>query len=251
MNLTRAYEEPARRIRCRRRESVSSEGFCRDCAVQSRAFCSVLDNDALAKLEGLHSFRDLAPEESLFMEGDTAASFFTVLKGCLRLSKLLPDGRRQIIGFVVPGEFIGLSSEAGHVYNAEALVEASLCRFTIRDLESIGEGNPAMKGRLLDMTNANLGRAHEHMLLLGRMRALEKIASFLCNLIVRAAAADLPSEPLALPMSRADIADYLGLTIETVSRTFTRLKTSSIIALPEHNRVEVIDMAGLLLLAEG
>ncbi len=250
MNLTQIYGEPARRISCRRGEPTSSKGSCRNCAVQSRAFCSVLDDKALAKLDGLHTFCDLAPEQSLFMEGDRAASFFTVLKGCLRLSKLLSDGRRQITGFVLPGEFIGLSSKNSHAYNAEALVEASLCRFAIRDLECISEANPAMKGRLLDMTNTDLARAQEHMLLLGRMTALEKIASFLSNLIVRAAAADLPSEPLALPMSRADIADYLGLTIETVSRTFTKLKTDRIIALPEHNQVEVINLAGLLLLAE-
>jgi len=251
MNFNQVYGEPARRISCRRGKSASSEGFCSDCAVQSRAFCSVLDDKALANLEGMHTLCYLAPEEILFMEGDRAASFFTVLKGCLRLSKLLPDGRRQITGFVLPGEFIGLSSENNYVYNAEAVIDTSLCRFTIRDLEHIGEENPAMKGRLLDMTNANLARAQEHMLLLGRMTALEKIASFLSNLIVRAAAADLPNEPLALPMNRADIADYLGLTIETVSRTFTKLKTDSIIALPEHNQVEVIDMAGLLLSAEG
>jgi CRP/FNR family transcriptional regulator len=251
MNLTQVYEESSRRISCRRGKSTSTDGFCRDCAVQSRAFCAVLDDKALTKLEGLHTLCELAPEDSLFMEGDRAASFFTVLKGSLRLSKLLPDGRRQITGFVLPGEFIGLSSGTTHAYNAEALVEASLCRFALGDLERIGEENPAMKGRLLDMTNANLARAQEHMLLLGRMTALEKIASFLCNLIERASAADLPHEPLSLPMSRADIADYLGLTIETVSRTFTKLKTDNLISLPEHNQVEINDMAGLLRLAEG
>ncbi|MBT3370139.1 MAG: helix-turn-helix domain-containing protein [Rhodospirillaceae bacterium] len=251
MNLTQVYEEPARRISCRRGKSASSEGFCHDCAVQSRAFCAVLSNEALTKLEGLHTLCDLAPEESLFMEGDRAASFFTVLNGCLRLSKLLPDGRRQITGFVLPGEFIGLSPGTTHAYNAEALVEANLCRFALGDLERISDENPAMKGRLLDMTNANLARAQEHMLLLGRMTALEKIASFLCNLIERASAADLSHDPLILPMSRADIADYLGLTIETVSRTFTRLKTDKLISLPEHNQVEVNDMPELRRLAEG
>ncbi len=251
MDLTQVYEEPARRPGCRRGEAQASEGFCRQCAVQSRAFCAVLDDAALAQLEALHTLYELAPEESLFMEGDRAASFFTVLKGSLRLSKLLPDGRRQITGFVLPGEFIGLSPNASHAQNAEALVEASLCRFSISDLERIGAENPAMKNRLLEMTNTSLVRAQEHMLLLGRMTALEKIASFLCNLIERAAAANLPSEPLALPMSRADIADYLGLTIETVSRTFTKLKTDQIISLPEHNQVEVGDMESLVRLAEG
>lgn len=251
MDLTQVYADSARRIGCRRGKSHTSEGFCRECAVQSRAFCAVLDDAALTQLEDLHVLCELAPEESLFMEGDQAVSFFTVLQGSLRLSKLLPDGRRQITGFVLPGEFIGLSPSTSHDQNAEALVESSLCRFSIGELERIGEDNPAMKSRLLEMTNISLVRAQEHMLLLGRMTALEKIASFLCNLIDRASAADLPSEPLALPMSRADIADYLGLTIETVSRTFTKLKTEGLISLPEHNQVQVDDMEGLHRLAEG
>ncbi len=251
MNLTRAHEGPSPGINCRRRNSSSSAGFCRNCAVQTRAFCAVLDDAALTQLEQLHVICDRASEENLFIEGDPATAFFTVLKGALRLSKSLPDGRRQITGFVLPGEFIGLSTGQVYAHNADALTEASLCRFSVSDMERIGLEVPEMNNRLLSMTNSSLSQAQDHMLLLGRMNALEKTANFLCSLIDRAAAADQPIDPLALPMCRADIADYLGLTIETVSRTFTRLKADNVISLPEHNRVRVNDMAALHRLAEG
>lgn len=226
-------------------------GFCRDCAVHTRAFCAVLDDTDLARLEQLHTIVHLDGEDGLFLEGDDATFFFTVLSGALRLSKLLPDGRRQITGFVLPGEFIGLSAGDTYVDNAEALTDTSLCRFSVSDLQRIGRENPKMDGRLLAMTNSTLTQARDHMLLLGRMKAPEKIASFLISLLDRAAAADQPAEPLHLPMGRADIADYLGLTIETVSRTFTRLKVDNVVSLPVHNRVRIDDMDALIELAEG
>ncbi len=119
------------------------------------------------------------------------------------------------------------------------------------DLRRIGAEYPEMGGQLLAMTNTILTRAREHMLLLGRMKAPEKLASFLVGLLNRAEATEQPTDPLALPMSRADIADYLGLTIETVSRTFTQLRSDAIIAPPEHNLVRVVDGEALAQLAEG
>ncbi len=251
MDLSRTRTTLNSALSCRRTDATTSGGFCQDCAVHTRAFCAVLDDDALSRLEQLHTIINLESEDGLFMEGDDATFFFTVLSGALRLSKLLPDGRRQITGFVLPGEFIGLSLGDIYVDNAEALTDASLCRFNVSDLERIGQENPEMDSRLLTMTNSTLTQARDHMLLLGRMKAPEKIASFLIGLMDRAAAADQPTDPLRLPMSRADIADYLGLTIETVSRTFTRLKVDKVISLPEHNRVQIENMEALMALAEG
>ncbi|MDA1100542.1 MAG: helix-turn-helix domain-containing protein [Proteobacteria bacterium] len=251
MNLTRAHEGPLPDMSCGRRQSRASVRICRECTVQTRAFCAVLDDAALAQMERLHTICCLAGEESLFMEDDAAIAFFTVLKGALRLSKLLPDGRRQITGFVLPGEFIGLAAGEVYAHNADALMDTSLCRFSLTDLDRIGQENPELNSRLLAMTNSNLSLAQDHMLLLGRMNALEKTANFLCSLRTRVAAADQPIDPLVLPMCRADIADYLGLTIETVSRTLTRLKANNIISLPEHNLVRINDIAALTQLAEG
>ena len=238
-------------MNCDRTRASGANGYCFDCVVHTRAFCAALDSAALAKLETLQSVVELQSEETLFMEGDRAVSFFTVLTGALRISKLLPDGQRQITDFVLPGEFVGLSAEETYVDHAEALTDASVCRFAMSDLRRIGADYPEMGGQLLAMTNTILTRAREHMLLLGRMKAPEKLASFLVGLLNRAEATEQPTDPLALPMSRADIADYLGLTIETVSRTFTQLRSDAIIALPEHNLVRVVDGEALAQLAEG
>jgi CRP/FNR family transcriptional regulator len=119
----------------------------------------------------------------------------------------------------LPGEFIGLSTNKTHTCNAEALSDASLCCFTIPNPGRIAKENPKMDGWLLAMTNTSLSLAQNHMLSLGRMNALEKTASFLCHLLKWASAANQPTDALPLPMSRTDIADYLGLTIETISRT--------------------------------
>lgn len=251
MDLSRAHPGSLLGIGCGRGLSSATVGSCRKCSVKTRAFCAMLDDDALDQLERLHTMCDLDSEESLFMEGDAATSFFTVLKGALRLSKLLPDGRRQIIGFVLPGEFLGLTPGQSHGHNAEALMPSSLCRFALSDLERIGRKAPEMNSRLLAMTSSMLSLAEEHMLLLGRMNALEKTANFLQCLHERAAATNQTTSPLILPMSRADIADYLGLTIETISRTFTKLKVNKIISLPEHNLVLIDDVEALARLAEG
>lgn len=251
MNLTRTHERRSPALACGRDKSSAAGGFCRNCEVRTRAFCAVLGDEALAELEQLQTICALGSEDSLFMQGDAATSFFTVLQGTLSLSKLLPDGRRQITGFVLPGEFVGLCAGNVYTHNAVALSDVSLCRFSIADLQRIALQAPEMNRRLLAMTNSTLDMAQDHMLLLGRMNALEKTATFLCDLIDRAAAAGQPTDPLALDMCRADIADYLGLTIETVSRTFTRLKVDNVISLPEHNRVRVDDMEALVRLAEG
>ena len=184
-----------------------------------------------------------------------AADFFTVLSGALRLSNLLPDGRRQITGFVLPGKFVGLSTAKTYIDNADALTEVRLCCFSRSDLARMGQDYPELDGRLLAMTNDTLTRAREHMLLLGRMTAPEKIAHFLFSLVLGAQASGQPivqlANPLVLPRSRSEIADFLGLTIETVSCIFTKLKSDNVISLPEHNRVLVDDMEALTIMAGG
>ena len=243
MNLTRDDAGPTpgsadiSKMSCGKPAAAAANGHCRDCAVHARAFCAVLDDAALASLDKLHAIVDLGRDDCLYLEGDMAADFFTILSGALRLSNLLPDGRRQITGFVLPGEFVGLSTAKTYIDNADALTEVRLCRFSRSDLARMGQDYPELDGRLLAMTNDTLTRAREHMLLLGRMTAPEKIAHFLFSLALRVQASGQPAGQLVLPMSRSDIADFLGLTIETVSRTFTELKSDNVISLPEHNRV--------------
>ena len=147
----------------------------------------------------------------------------------VRISKLLPDGRRQVTGLLFPGDFLGLAFNESYTYSAEAVGPSTLCRFPRTDLERLLSEHPKMERRLLGMASNELATAQDQMLLLGRKTAREKLATFLLMLSARAERRGHPGNPIDVPMTRADIADYLGLTIETVSRTFTVLRKSGLI----------------------
>ena len=225
--------------------------LCQSCEVRDLAICSALDESELHRLDAIVAHLHLDPGETLFYEGDEAGHVFTVVTGTLRLHKMLPDGRRQITGFVFPGDVLGLATGEGYSYTAEAVTEAGVCRFPTRRLEALFDEFPKLEKRLLGKARDELVAAQEQMLLLGRKAPAEKIASFLLGLSRRAERWDMPSDPVLLPMSRGDIADYLGLTVETVSRTFTRLKSQGVIALPESHRIVLADRERLEVLAEG
>jgi CRP/FNR family transcriptional regulator len=152
-----------------------------------------------------------------------------VLEGVLRLYKLLPDGRRQFIGFALPGDFLGLAGSPQYEFSADAIGAVVLCQFSRASFARFGENRPRFLRRINEFAGRELTRAQEHMVLLGRRSAEEKVASFLIGWRDRLAGIGGAEEVLPLPMGRLDIADYLGLTIETVSRTFTKLERDGII----------------------
>jgi CRP/FNR family transcriptional regulator, anaerobic regulatory protein len=210
---------------------------CQQCDIRKDSMCSALDDDELRKVDSLVAHINLTPGDILFDEGDERKFAYNVSDGVVRLCKLLPDGRRQVTGFLFPGDHLGLSAHDTYSYSAEAVSDVSLCRFRINELEKLFEELPHLALRLFAMANDELAAAQEQILLLGRKNPREKIVSFLLALSERNIARDLPPTPLDLPMRRADIADYLGLTVETVSRTFSRLKEDEVIALPSADRV--------------
>ncbi len=225
-----------------------------DCAasdVRGYTFCSELADDEIGEVQAIVRQIRLVSGQLLFQEGDEAQYVFNVTQGIIKLYKLLPDGRRQITGFVLPGDFLGLSGRDGFSYTAEAVTEAGVCRFPRPGLEALFDEFPKLEKELLWKARDELVAAQEQMLLLGRKMPAEKIASFLLGLSRRAERWEMPSDPVLLPMSRGDIADYLGLTVETVSRTFTRLKSEGVIALPEAHRVVLRDRDRLEELADG
>ena len=186
-------------------------------------------------------------------EGEDADHLFNVTRGAIRVYKLLPDGRRQVTGFLFPGDFLGLSN-AGHdtyAYSAEALVESDLCRFPREKLEVVIEENTNLEKRLLRMAANELAVAQDQMVLLGRKTARERVASFFLSLSERAVKRGQAANPISVPMSRTDIADYLGLTTETVSRTITQLKTENLIKLLNGNKIELCNLDALEDLAMG
>jgi len=189
-------------------------------------------------------------DRALFREGEQADNVFEVTCGTIRVFKLLPDGRRQIVGFLEPGDFLGLSFNETYLYTAEAVTPAMLRRFPRRKLETLMDENPAIHRRLLAITANELLSAQDQMVLLGRKTAKEKLCTFLLRLSRAAARQGLNPTRLNMPMGRNDIADYLGLTIETVSRTFTCLKTVGLIRLLECHRVELTDLDAITDLAD-
>ena len=186
----------------------------------------------------------LPPGDVLFREGDKADAVYEVLSGMVRLYKLLPDGRRQVTGFLGAGQLLGLSPEGSCVFTADTVTEVSLCRYQRAAFERLIDEVPGFARRLLAVTSHELRAAQDQMVLLGRKSASERVASFLLMLPGR-------TDEIDVPMTRGDIADHLGLTVETVSRTLTRLRQDGLIALPVPTRVRILDRNGLKKLAAG
>jgi CRP/FNR family transcriptional regulator len=202
---------------------------CRSCDVRELTICAALNGHELDRLNAIVSVVQIAPQQTLFCEGEPAHSLFNVTRGTLRVSKMLVDGRRQITGFLGPGDFLGLAFNDTYAYTAEAVTATRLCRFPRTKLEALLEEFPALEKRLLGVASNELAAAQDQMLLLGRKSAAEKVASFLLLLADRAKRQGRPANSVELPMTRTDIADYLGLTMETVSRTFSRFETEGAI----------------------
>lgn len=158
--------------------------------------------------------------------------------GVVRLYKSLPDGRRQIMGFALPGDFLGLALMDRYGVTAEAITPVKVCRFQRSSFVSFIDDKPHLLRRLHEFAGHELSLAQDQMLLLGRKTAEEKVAAFLINLQARFARIGPMSVTIALPMGRQDIADYLGLTIETVSRTLTKLaRDKTILIVPDGVRL--------------
>lgn len=214
--------------------------------------CGLLTDDELTRLRRLGSTMRLAAGQPLFHEGDPATRVFTIKEGVLKLYKLLSDGRRQVMGFMFPGDFLGISLDDEHAFTAEALEPVELCCFARGRFDDFLREVPKLERELYRLAAHELAAAQAQIVLLGRKTAVERLASFFLALLARAEdAADGPTTMVDLPMSRADIADYLGLTKETVSRVLATLKRRRLIRLVALDRVEILDRAGLEDLAEG
>lgn len=161
----------------------------------------------------------------VYGEAEPAEYIYQVVDGAIRSHKLLSDGRRQIGAFHLAGDIFGLENGAVHRFTTEAIVDTTVRLMKRRSLEHVAESDVTVALNLLNMTTSSLQHAEDHMLLLGRKTSLERVAAFLLEMDRRLTAAGV----LALPMSRRDIADYLGLTLETVSRSLSHLHSKGIL----------------------
>ena len=224
---------------------------CASCGARPLGVCADLKGHELQSMACASESVSAQPGQALFHEGDPNPYVFNVVDGALKLFRLLPDLRRQITGFLFQGDFLGLGGRGASSFTAEALTPLNACRFRRGDFDQLLNALPALEHRLVALAGDELMAAQEQIVLLGRKTARERLASFLTRLSERQVQLGGPEGQVHLPMTRLDIADYLGLTIETVSRVFTQFKTSGLIRLLPGNDVALPDPAALKALGEG
>jgi CRP/FNR family nitrogen fixation transcriptional regulator len=185
-----------------------------------------------------------AQDQEIYGEGDDALTFFKVVSGVVRTCKFLADGRRQIDSFHIVGDVFGVEAAAEHAFSAEAVCDCTVVAHRRRGLEAAASTDVDLSRHLFSYAMRTLTRAQDHALLLGRKSAIEKVAAFL----VEWAAHSPDAVTVSLAMTRQDIADYLGLTIETVSRTLSHLERTAIIELSSARQIRLKDPAALRVL---
>lgn len=217
---------------------------CQKCGVRNFSVCGALAPEHLVELDHLARHVELPAKMILFEQGDETSHVYSVTSGVVRLFRLLPDGRRQIIGFALPGDFLGLSLASNYAFGAEAVDDVQMCQFAKDDMTTFIRKYPAVLERMHELISHELVIAQDQMVILGRLHAEERVAVFLLNMHERYRRIQRESVTIPLPMLRIDIADYLGLTIETVSRTISKMARNKII-LVVPDGVRILDRARL------
>ncbi|KQW23404.1 nitrogen fixation protein FixK [Afipia sp. Root123D2] len=202
---------------------------CTRCKARLISVCSVLNPSDLSELEAMNRPRKFGVRENIATENETAENVFSITEGMVRIYRMLPGGRRHILGFGLPGDFLGLSLLSIFDFSADAVTDVSVCQFPRKVFASFVDRKPYFLKRLHEFSNNELRLAQHQIVMLGRKSADERVSAFIIMLRDRTRGAGYSSATLPLPMNRQDIADYLGLTIETVSRTLTRLAKEKLI----------------------
>ena len=222
-----------------------TSGQCEDCDARHVGLCDALSDEDIGFLARVAQRVVIPAGKTFIEEGDPASHFYDVNQGNVRVFKSLADGRRQVTGFMGVGDFLGLAVSAQYAFSAEAITDVNLCRFDRAPLLQVFAEFPALERKLLDVATHEMVIAQEQMLLLGRKTAIERVTSFLMSWLERSeprpvGASKPAAVKLSLPMSRTDLADYLGLTIETVSRSFSQLKRDGLIAFTDVHEVTLL-----------
>jgi CRP/FNR family nitrogen fixation transcriptional regulator len=197
--------------------------------------------DSSGRLSAIGPVLHFDQDRDIYGEGDDASAFFKVVSGVVRTCKFLSDGRRQIDAFHVAGDVFGLEVGAEHALCAEAVSDCTVVSYRRRGLEMLAVKNPGLSNQLFSYAMRSFARAQEHSLLLGRGTAAEKVAAFLIEWSGHAP----DSKVVCLVMTRQDIADYLGLTMETVSRTLSQFERDALIELPTARQIQMKNVAAL------
>lgn len=210
---------------------------CSTCPIRHRAVCSYSSPAELVELDQIKFYRDFTPSQEIVGEGERVTSLGSIVSGVVALQKTLEDGRRQMVGLLFASDFIGRPLRPIAPYDAVAVTPVRMCLFHRNQFEEVLTRNSSLERRLLEMTLDELDAARDWMLLLGRKTAREKLASFLMILARRSALLEKKDLHdglvVSIPLTRELIAEFLGLTIETVSRQFTGLRKEGLVELPD------------------
>jgi len=222
---------------------------CESCPIQARAVCSQCNGSELEELDKFKYYRTYEAGQPIIFAGDKLEFVGSVVKGVATLTQTMEDGRTQMTGLLLPSDFVGRPGRETALYDVTATTDVTMCCFRLAPFEALLAKTPHLSQRLLEMTLDELDAAREWLLLLGRKTAREKIASLLAFISKRQheQTADLLSLDICfdLPLTREAMADYLGLTLETVSRQISALKREGIITLEKNRSVTVPNIAML------
>jgi CRP/FNR family transcriptional regulator len=224
---------------------------CDHCPIRHRAICGALSREGLARINQIARQKNYRDGETIFIEGDEVNYLGNVLSGVVKLSKLLPDGRRQVVGLQFASDFVGRAFKGKATCNAEAATDIELCVFPRKSFEALLNDFHILEEQLFANTLDELDAVRNWLLLLGRRPAREKVASFLFLIARRVpnigCGADKDADVICfdLPLHRADVADFLGMRIETVSRQITRLKTDGLIEVEQSRTITVPSVSRL------
>ena len=223
---------------------------CSECPIRHRAVCAQCESDELEALEEIKYYRSFEAGQTIIWSGDKMEFVGSVVSGIATLTQTMEDGRTQMVGLLLPSDFVGRPGRDGAAYDVVALTDIVMCCFRKKPFEQLMARTPTIAHRLLEMTLDELDAAREWMLVLGRKTAREKIASLL-SIIARRDASLSPhgvEGPMVfdLPLTREAMADYLGLTLETVSRQMSALKRDEVIHLQGKRHVTIPDMGRLM-----
>jgi CRP/FNR family transcriptional regulator len=217
-----------------------SPGACLACASRLVGLCAPLHPDLLEQVARQSTRGRITSGDTIFHQGDPAREIVSVVDGAVRLVRLLPDGRRAAIGFRFAGDLIGFTAGREHAFSAEAMTDATICRLDRRHLEQFLHRHPVIEARMLDLCMRELAATQDHLLVLGRFSAEERVAAFLVSLAEAQKVRRRSEVMLDLPATRADLGDLLGLTLETVSRVFSAFRRRGLIRLHGIARVELL-----------
>ena len=230
-------------------QSLTQE--CGDCPIRHRAVCARCETDELVKLEQIKYYRSYQAGQTIIWSGDKMDFVASVVTGIATLTQTMEDGRRQMVGLLLPSDFVGRPGRSTAAYDVTATTDLVMCCFRKKPFEELMASTPHIAQRLLEMTLDELDAAREWMLLLGRKTAREKIASLLAIIARRDASLKEPRALVSainfdLPLTREEMADYLGLTLETVSRQMSALKRDGVIVLDGKRTVNVPSIDALM-----